>query len=61
MSGELGVPVKDVIVAVVSSYKKGFEDAIECLKLSSEKLDLEKMKQMMLEDMQKNGKIKAEW
>lgn len=61
MSGELGVPVKDVIAAVINSYKKGFEDAIECLKLSSEKIDIEKMKQMMLEDMQKNGKIKAEW
>jgi hypothetical protein len=60
-NNDLGVPIEDFINSVVTSYKKGFEDAVEQLTLVKESMDIEKMKETFREDLKKNGRIKAEW
>ncbi|HQF36544.1 MAG TPA: hypothetical protein PLL26_02780 [Candidatus Dojkabacteria bacterium] len=61
MTDDLGVPLKYFAEAVVISYQKGFEDAIECLKNSQKLIDAEQMKAKILEDVQKHGKVRAQW
>jgi len=61
MASDVGVPIKDFVDSVVASYKKGFDDALECLKGAQATIDIEKMKEAVFEDLKTRGKIKAEW
>lgn len=61
MADSLGVSIGEFTQAVVDSYKKGFNDAIECLKLAQSTIEPEKMKKDITEKLIQQNKIKAEW
>ena len=61
MQKNLGVPVEHFAQAVIDSYKQGFADAMECLKRAETTIDTEKMKKSIIEKIEEQAKIKAEW
>lgn len=61
MKTDLGVPIKEFTESIIASYQKGFNDAIECLKGAQTTIDVVKMKEAIIEEMKKQGKIKTDW
>jgi len=61
MSNGTGVSLEDFTQAVIESYKKGFDDAIECLKTAQTTIKPEEMKKSIKEMLSQQGKLKTEW
>jgi ABC-type sugar transport system substrate-binding protein len=61
MAKELGVPLEEFTQAIIESYKKGFNDAIEVLKTSQTMINTEEMKKTITDILHKQGKIKTDW
>ena len=61
MKTDLGVPIKEFTEAVITSYQKGFNDAIEYLKDVESKMDIEKFRETIIEKLKSQGKIKTDW
>lgn len=61
MADTVGVSIEEFTTSVVESYKKGFSDAIACLKAAEATIDPEKMKKTVLDILEKQGKVKASW
>ena len=61
MKTDLGVPVKEFTESVIAAYQKGFDDAIEYLKHCQTTLDVEKLKEAIVDKLKNQGKIKTEW
>lgn len=61
MADNIGVSIEEFTQAVVDSYKKGFADAIECLKVAATTINTDEMKISIKDILQKQGKVKAEW
>ncbi len=57
----LGISIDEFVTAVVDSYKKGFSDAIECLRVAETTIDEKTMRESILEILQEKNKIKAKW
>lgn len=61
MSNGTGVSLDDFTQAVIESYKKGFNDAVECLKVAQTTINPEEMEKTIKEMLSQQGKLKTEW
>lgn len=49
---KVGVSIEDVIKSNITSYLKGFDDALECLTEARKNIDVEAMKKIMIKNIQ---------
>ncbi len=61
MTNQVGVSLEDFTTSIIESYKKGFNDAIECLKVAQNTINPEEMKKSINEMLLQHGKLKTEW
>ena len=56
-----GIPLADFIEASVTAYKKGFNDAIQCLMAAEKTINEEAMRTSIKEILEKQGVTKNDW
>jgi len=61
MSKDVGISLTDFAKAIVVSYRKGIEDSISYLQNSLTTMDTKAMEEDVIKNLEKQGKVKANW
>lgn len=56
-----GISIDDFVNSTIEAYKKGFNDAIQCLIASEKTINEEIMKQSILAILKNKKEIKTDW